>query len=70
MYILQLNTSRIHPNSKQRELNLTPSKVVTFLYVGIYASGYVLSIYHYMRAWTTSIEYLDIFPLMNTYNAL
>ena len=30
---LQLNTSRIHPNSKKRDRNLSPSKIVTFLYV-------------------------------------
>ena len=32
MYTLQLNTSRIHPNSKKRDRNLSPSKVVTFIY--------------------------------------
>ena len=29
-----MNTSRIHPNSKKSDRNLSPSKVVTFLYVG------------------------------------
>ena len=33
MYTLQLNTSRIHSNSKKRHQNLSPSKVVTFLYI-------------------------------------
>ena len=34
MYTLQLNTSRIHPNSIKSDWNLSPSKVVTFLYIG------------------------------------
>ena len=33
MYILQFNTSRIHPNSKKRDRDMSPSKDVTFLYV-------------------------------------
>ena len=44
MYTLQLNTSRIHPNSEKRDQNPSLSKVVTFLYVGTYMS---LSVYIY-----------------------
>ena len=34
MCTLQLNTSRIHPISIKRDRNLSPSKVVAFLYIG------------------------------------
>ena len=45
VYTPILNTSRIHPNSKKRDRNLSPSKVVTFLYVG---------------TWYMSLEYMGI----------
>ena len=32
------NTSRIHPNSKKRDRNISTSKGVTFLYIGTYMS--------------------------------
>ena len=36
MYTLQLNTSRIHPNSKKRDQNISPSNVAAFLYKSTY----------------------------------